>query len=133
LALPLNLAAGQLTNFSVLFAPLAAGSLSGSVSVGSSATDSPTTIALSGSASRATSSSVDLTWSDSSTGLSGFNVYRGTTTGGPYAKINPSLVPNPTYTDTSVQSGSTYYYVTTAVGTAGAESSYSNESAAAIP
>ncbi len=70
LSLPLNLAAGQFTNFSVLFAPLTAGSLSGSVSVASTATNSPTTIALSGLASQATSSSVNLTWSDSSTGLS---------------------------------------------------------------
>ena len=132
LSLPLNLAAGQFTNFSVLFAPLTAGSLSGSVSVASTATNSPTTIALAGSARQATSSSVNLTWTDSSTGLSGFNVYRGTTTGGPYAKINPSLIPSTSYTDSSVQSGSTYYYVTTAVDTAG-ESSYSNEGAATIP
>jgi hypothetical protein len=133
LSLPLNLAAGQFTNFSVLFAPLTAGSLSGSVSVASTATNSPATIALSGSARQATSSSVNLTWSDSSTTVSGFNVYRGATTGGPYAKVNSSLVPSTTYSDTGVQSGSTYYYVTTAVGTTGAESSYSNESAATIP
>jgi archaellum component FlaF (FlaF/FlaG flagellin family) len=133
LSLPLNLAAGQFTNFSVLFAPLTAGSLSGSISVASTATNSPTIIALSGLASQVTSSSVNLTWSDSSTVLSGFNVYRGATTGGPYAKINPSLTPSTSYTDSSVQSGSTYYYVTTAVDTTGAESSYSNESAATIP
>jgi hypothetical protein len=133
LSLPLNLAAGQFTNFSVLFAPLTAGSLSGSISVASTATNSPTIIALSGLASQVTSSSVNLTWSDSSTGLSGFNVYRGATTGGPYAKINPSLTLSTSYTDSSVQSGSTYYYVTTAVDTTGAESSYSNESAATIP
>jgi hypothetical protein len=133
LSLPLNLAAGQITNFSVLFTPLTAGTLSGSASVVSTATNSPTTITLSGLATQAASHSVSLTWTDASTNLAGFNVYRGTTTGGPYNKITPSLVPNPAYTDSGVQAGSTYYYVTTAVDTTGAESSYSNESAAAIP
>jgi fibronectin type 3 domain-containing protein len=76
---------------------------------------------------------VNLTWSDSYTTLSGFSVYCGTTTGGPYAKINSSLIPSTSYPDSGVQSGSTYYYVTTTADTTGAESSYSNESADAIP
>jgi fibronectin type 3 domain-containing protein len=76
---------------------------------------------------------VDLSWNDSSTTLAGFNVYRGATTGGPYAKINSSLLPSASYTDTGVQTSSTYYYVTTAVDTTGAESGYSNETAVAIP
>jgi hypothetical protein len=133
LSLPLNLAAGQITNFSVLFAPLTTGTLSGSASVISTATNSPTTITLSGVATQAVSHSVSLTWIDTSTNLAGFNVYRGATTGGPYSKITSSLVPTAAYTDTSVQSGTTYYYVSTAVDTTGAESPYSNESEAAIP
>ena len=37
------------------------------------------------------------------------------------------------YTDASVQNGSTYYYVTTAVDSSGTESSYSNEAQAIVP
>jgi len=40
-----------------------------------------------------------LTWTASTSTVSGYNVYRGTATGGPYAKINPSLVTTLTYTD----------------------------------
>jgi large repetitive protein len=45
---PLTLPAGQSTTFSVIFGPTTSGSVTGSVSVVSSATNSPTTIALSG-------------------------------------------------------------------------------------
>jgi len=48
LTLPLTLGAGQITTFNVIFSPATSGSLTGSVTVVSNATDSPTTIALSG-------------------------------------------------------------------------------------
>jgi hypothetical protein len=48
LALPLTLTPGQSTNFNVAFAPAAAGSVSGSFSLISNATNSPTALALSG-------------------------------------------------------------------------------------
>jgi fibronectin type 3 domain-containing protein len=53
--------------------------------------------------------------------------------GGPYTKINPSLVAVLNYTDLTVQSGTTYFYVTTAVDSSSNESTYSNEVSAAIP
>jgi fibronectin type 3 domain-containing protein len=65
--------------------------------------------------------------------VSGYNVYRSTTSGTGYAKINGSLVANVSYTDSGVQGGTTYYYVTTAVDGSGNESSYSNEASAVIP
>jgi len=37
------------------------------------------------------------------------------------------------YTDSNVQSGSTYYYVTTAVDASGSQSVYSDEAQAVIP
>jgi len=52
--------------------------------------------------------------------------------GGPYTLVNTSLINATSYTDTSVVAGQTYYYVTTAVDSAG-ESVYSNEVTAAIP
>ena len=83
-----------------------------------------------------TGHSVTLTWIASTTStVTGYNVYRTTTNGTGYAKINatPVLAPTVTYTDTTVSSGTTYYYVTTAVDVGGAESVYSNQATAAIP
>jgi fibronectin type 3 domain-containing protein len=37
------------------------------------------------------------------------------------------------YTDSAVQNGQTYYYVVTAVDSAGVESAYSNQTQASIP
>src|SRR3989475_87362 len=50
LSLPLTLAPGQKTTFSVVFAPASTGNITGSVSLVSNAPNSPTTIALSGTA-----------------------------------------------------------------------------------
>jgi fibronectin type 3 domain-containing protein len=76
---------------------------------------------------------VTLTWNASTSTVAGYNVYRGTVSGGPYAKINSSLVASLGYTDSTVQSGTTYYYVTTAVDSSGNESAFSNEASAPIP
>src|SRR5689334_14157797 len=75
--------------------------------------------------------SVTLTWNAStSSGVTGYKVYRGSVSGGPYSLLStPGLVT--TYTDNSVQSGQVYYYVTTAVGST--ESGYSNQAQATIP
>jgi len=69
--------------------------------------------------------SVGLTW-DIKFGILGFNVYRSENPGGPYAKVNFSLITTNAYTDTGVTNGNTYYYVVTAEYT-GCESIYSNE------
>lgn len=77
---------------------------------------------------------VALSWTASqSPGTAGYNIYRSTTSGGPYVKINTSLDPNTTYNDQVVQDGYTYYYVTTAVSSQGTESVYSNEATATVP
>lgn len=77
--------------------------------------------------------SATLSWTASTSAVSGYRVYRGTTTGGPYTLISSSLITLLTYTDSSVQSGATYFYVTTAVDASGNESVPSNEVKAAIP
>jgi fibronectin type 3 domain-containing protein len=75
---------------------------------------------------------VDLTWNASS-GAVGYNIYRGTVSGGPYTMINSSLDSATAYTDSTVASGQTYYYVATAVDGSSAESGYSNQAQAVIP
>lgn len=80
------------------------------------------------------SHAVDLNWTASnSTGVSGYNVYRSTTSGSGYTKITASPITLLTYTDTSVQAGQTYFYVTKAVGSTGLESINSNEARATVP
>lgn len=77
--------------------------------------------------------SVDLTWVASpSAGVTGYNVYRASTTGGPYSLLNASPLAGTTYTDSAVQSGQTYYYVVKAKS-ATEESGPSNEATAVIP
>lgn len=83
--------------------------------------------------SQPTSYSVELSWQPSASVVSGYNVYRGTTDGGPYTKINSSLITSLSYTDTAVTSGNTYYYVSTSVDSLGVESTYSNQATAQIP
>jgi hypothetical protein len=131
---PVTLSAGQKLTFSVLFAPTVAGADSGSVTVASTANGSPVTIALSGTGLVTSTHTVSLNWTTSTSSVSGYNVYRSTTNGSGYARINSTLVGGVSYTDSSaLQSATTYYYVTTAVDSSGNESSYSNQASAAIP
>lgn len=124
---------GQSVSFSVEFAPTAVGSLAGSVTLTSNAENSPTTIDVSGSGVSQTTHSVGLKWTASaSSGVTGYNVYRSTISGGPYTKLVSSPVSSLQYTDSKVQSGVTYFYVVTAL-TGGSESSYSSQTAAQIP
>jgi len=75
-----------------------------------------------------------LSWTASgSSGVVGHNVYRGTTAGGPYTKLNSSLVGTTSYTDNTVQNGVTYFYVVTAVNGSSAESGYSNMASTVVP
>ena len=133
IALPLSLAVGQSTSFTVMFAPASAGSLSATVTVVSNATSSPLVIALSGTGATTVSHTVSLSWTPGAPTFSGFNVYRGTSSGGPYTRVDTSMVPSTSYLDASVSSGKTYYYVATEVDTAGTESGYSGEVSAVIP
>lgn len=77
--------------------------------------------------------SVQLTWQASTSSVVGYNIYRSITTGGPYVKINATLVTPLTYTDSSVASSTTYYYVATSVDPTGIESLYSIQASASIP
>ncbi|HUS17695.1 MAG TPA: carbohydrate-binding module family 20 domain-containing protein [Chloroflexia bacterium] len=63
-----------------------------------------------------------------------YEIWRGSTGGGPYGKIANVLAPTATYTDTTVNTNSTYYYVITAQDTSFNRSPNSAEvSATAAP
>jgi len=71
---------------------------------------------------------VSLDWDDNSEeDLDGYNVYRSTTSGSGYIKLNDSILSSSDYTDNDVTNGITYYYVVTAVDTSTNESAYSGE------
>lgn len=74
---------------------------------------------------------IDLTWSaatDETSGVAGYNVYRGTVTGSYGAEpINEELVTDPSYSDATGTSGTEYFYVVKAVDEATNEGLASNE------
>ena len=86
-------------------------------------------ITPSGLATSPLSNKVTLTWKAGANAQT-YVVKRSTAPGGPYATIATGLV-NPTYVDTSVASGTTYYYVVAAVNALG-ESAPSAEAPAAV-
>jgi hypothetical protein len=130
---PVTLTPSQNLILTNQFSPTVAGSVSGSLSMVSNASGSPAAVPLSGTGVVPVQHSVALTWTASTSTISGYNVYRGAVSGGPYTKINSSPVAILTYSDSTVLSGSTYYYVTTAVDSSGDESVYSNAASAPIP
>jgi hypothetical protein len=132
-AVPVTLSPTQSLTFSVIFDPSAAGSAAGNVKVTSNASGSPATISLSGIGVQPATHSVLLSWTASTPAVSGYNVYRSTVSGSGYTKINGGLLSSTSYTDTNVQSGTTYYYVTTSVDGSGNESTDSNQASALVP
>ena len=74
-----------------------------------------------------------LSWTANPSPVAAYSVYRGNTPGGPYAQINSVPDAMTSYTDDSVLSGETYYYVVTSVDSRGYQSNYSSEVSATIP
>jgi fibronectin type 3 domain-containing protein len=128
----LTIAAGQSLSFNVAFTPSSSGAASGSLSFNSNASNSQMVEALSGTGT-ITQYSVSLSWNPS-TDVTGYNVYRSTGSNGTYAKINPNIDANTSYTDSTVASGQTYYYEATSVSSSGQESARSTPPVmAAVP
>jgi hypothetical protein len=128
---PLTIPSGQSVSLNVAFTPTANGNASGTVSLASNASDSNVQEALTGVGITPTYN-VTVSWNASTSQVSGYNIYRGVSTSS-YAKLNSALNPNTTFTDSSVTGGQTYYYVATAVNSAGKESAYSTPVQAVVP
>ena len=69
---------------------------------------------------------LELTWVDNATNETGYKIERKTGVAGTYAEIAVGPANSPSYTDTNVVAGSTYYYRVRATNAAG-DSAYSNE------
>jgi hypothetical protein len=134
ISFPLIIAPGQHKSLLVRFTPQSSGAASGRILFHSTAADSLTWESLNGTGISRSKHDVKLVWRPSpSSAVAGYNVYRGERSGGPYVRINSLVGSTTSYTDSSVQTGNTYYYVTTAVSKAGKESHYSNQVQAIIP
>lgn len=83
-----------------------------------------------------TTHSITLGWTyaQGSDLATGFNVYRATTSGGPYTKLTatPLSINTLTYSDISGVGGTKYFYVVTAVDISGFESANSSEASASF-
>lgn len=144
---PITLVGSETASFSVEFAPQAAGTASGSVSLQSNASDSVDTVALSGNG-VTTAHSVALAWdapaSVSGSTLDGYDIYRGDASASSCSGVTFSQVGSTsgasatTFTDKNVLGGHTYCYQVTTVATNTAtsttsESSPSNVAQATVP
>jgi hypothetical protein len=127
------LAPGQTNTLASTFAPSASGAATGKITVSSNATNSPASISLSGMGVAAAPHTVALSWAPAVSGVTGFKTYVSMVSGGPYVELGAVSSTTPSYTDSSVQSGHTYYYVVTAVNSTNVESLYSNEASAIVP
>ena len=127
------LAPGQSTTLTSTFAPSASGAAAGSITVSSNASNSPSSISLTGMGVAAVNHTVTLNWSAAVAGVTGFNAYSSPVSGGPYVKMTSNPLTSATYIDNSVQTGRTYYYVVTAVNASSQESGYSSEVSSIVP
>jgi hypothetical protein len=134
---PLTLAAGQSATLDLVFDPTAAGTDTGTATISSNATSGATsTISLTGTGSSASAYRVELNWAapaNSGVAVTGYNVYRAPSGSTSYQLLNTAVNTPTTYTDTTVQSGSTYTYQVMSVDAAGAQSAPSNVYTATIP
>jgi hypothetical protein len=133
LTLPITLQAGQSVTVTIQFTPNASGTANAKAGFYSNAENSPDVETLTGTGVAQTSHSVSLSWEPGDGSAVGYNVYRGTSSGGPFTEINTSLDSSTNYTDYNVVSGTTYYYVATEVNSQGQESGYSNVAQAIVP
>jgi Protein of unknown function (DUF1573)/Immunoglobulin I-set domain len=127
------LSPAQSRTLAATFTPGGTGNVSGSITISSNATNSPLTVNLSGAGVAIVNHSVTFSWIPSTSSVIGYNAYSSKTSGGPYTKLTSAPVSTTTYTDTTVQSGQTYYYVVTSVNSSNVESVYSGQTTATIP
>jgi hypothetical protein len=130
ISLPLTISAGQTVAFDVEFSPTQSGAFKSSLTFASNAASSPTE-SLTGTG-VTPQHTVNLSWDASTSSVAGYNVYRGASAGA-YTKINRTMDANTAYADTTVLSGTTYYYAATAVNSSGQESAYSTPIKVSVP
>ena len=131
---PVTLNPGQTATLIVEFLPAIVGPTTGQLTVTSDSSTNPTlNVPLSGTGQ---AHQFNLTWDapqGSSLPIVGYKIYRSTSGNAQYQLLNPSVIAQTSFTDSSVQSGMTYQYYVTAVDSSGAQSSPSNIAEVEIP
>ncbi len=129
-----TLTPGQTAAVVSSFAPKTTGSVTGTITIVSNASNAGIiTVPVTGTGVAATHV-VGLQWQPSTTtGVLGYYVYRSTVSGGPYRKLVGSTISGTSYSDNSVTSGTEYYYVVTTLSSDAVESPYSNQATAIVP
>jgi len=77
--------------------------------------------------------SVTIDWTENSTNVAGFNVYRKASGATLYSKITSTMTTATSFVDHNVTAGATYTYVVTAISNTGVESGYSSSATATVP
>jgi hypothetical protein len=133
---PVTLQPNQSVTLKVQFDPTVAGAATGQLTITSnSSTGGATQVTLSGTGT-AVQHQIDLSWdapSSSADPVAGYNVYRSTDGGGSFTKLNSSPESQVDYTDSAVQSGTTYEYEIKSVDASGVESGPSNQINLTVP
>ena len=134
---PATLTPGQTATLDLQFDPATSGAATGLVTLSDNVTGAATaTIALNGTGISATGYQVQLTWNapESTTDPAvGYNIYRAANGSATYTLLNSSVNTPTTFTDTTVQDGTSYTYEVTSVDASGVQSVPSNPYTAAIP
>jgi hypothetical protein len=126
-----TLAPGQSVTISVSFEPKAAGNATGKLLVSSNASNSSLQISLSGNAVVSTHS-VALNWQASSSFVTGYLVFRGSSTS-TLAQLNGIAVASTSYVDRTVVNGTTYVYAVKSIDAGNVLSNFSNIVTVQVP
>jgi hypothetical protein len=134
--LPVTLQPGQSLPLDIQFDPAAIGAATGAVKLATNTPSGTAAIALSGTGEAQSAYTVDLSWNaptNSSDPVVGYYIYRVVIGGSFYQLLNQSPIGGNTYTDSTVQSGSSYTYYAVSVDGAGNQSAPSDLFSVKIP
>lgn len=126
-----TLGPNQSVTLTITFNPKGAGLQNGTLTV---ASNGPSlNIPLAGTATQAGAHSVSVTWTASTSPVSGYFVYRRTGTNGSFARLESTADTITSFTDSNVADGATYFYFVTAVSADSIESAPTSPVSVTIP
>lgn len=126
------LAPSQSLTISVGFQPKSTGSAAGKLLVASNAANSSLDISLSGAGVTGGNHSVTLSWQPSASAVTGYFVFRGSSSS-TLSQLNANALPATSYTDNTIAGGQTYIYAVKSISASNALSTYSNYVTVAVP
>lgn len=126
-----TLGPNQSVTVTITFNPKGAGLQNGTLTVASNGPS--VSIPLAGTATLAGAHTVNVTWTASTSPVSGYFVYRRTGTNGSFARLESTLDSGTSFTDSNVADGATYFYFVTAVAADNTESQPTSLVSVTIP